>query len=263
MDACENVSDPCTFTVTVYSAVCALKFYDANANGSNDDGQVVAGWKFNLSGNGSQFTGSDGKTCFTGLGPGSYIVTEVAPNTKWVATNPTSQTVELGCPTTVEFGNVCLGAGGGLTLGYWSNKNGQAILQRNDPAWRNLLNALCLKKANGSDYDVPGGSFSTAYSDFRTWLLNANAVNMAYMLSAQLAAMELNVNFGSVNGSSLVYAPGCGGFITVNELMDAANSALCNGASRSEQECLKNALDNANNNKNFVQPYPCPFTSPY
>ena len=29
---------------------------------------------------------------------------------------------------------------------------------------------------------------------------------------------------------------------------------------RAYQEALKNALDNANNNLNFVQPHPCPFT---
>ena len=34
------------------------------------------------------------------------------------------------------------------------------------------------------------GQNKTALHD---WLLNANATNMAYMLSAQLAAMELNV----------------------------------------------------------------------
>jgi hypothetical protein len=37
-------------------------------------------------------------------------------------------TLSNGETKTVEFGNVCLGAGGGLTLGYWSNKNGQATM---------------------------------------------------------------------------------------------------------------------------------------
>jgi hypothetical protein len=54
---------------------------------------------------------------------------------------------------------------------------------------------------------------------------------MAYMLSAQLAAMELNVEAGFVNGSSLVYAPGTNsanglGFATVADLMTEANAEL-------------------------------------
>ncbi len=43
---------------------------------------------------------------------------------------------------------------------------------------------------------------------FQSWLLAANASNMANMLSAQLAAMELNVYNGKVNGGALIYAPG-------------------------------------------------------
>src|SRR5438093_2791256 len=96
---------------------------------------------------------------------------------------------------------------------------------------------------------------------------------MAYMLSAQLAAMELNVSHGFVSGSSLVYEA-ClkdfgypTGFISINALMTAANNALCadgytpsGNPDRALQECLKNALDDANNNKNFVQGSPCPFT---
>jgi hypothetical protein len=64
------------------------------------------------------------------------------------------------------------------------------------------------------------------------WSLNATASNMAYMLSTQLASMELNVRHGSVNGNALVHAPALltyataglnsNGFITVNDLMAAA-----------------------------------------
>jgi hypothetical protein len=95
---------------------------------------------------------------------------------------------------------------------------------------------------------------------------------MAYMLSAQLAAMELNVEAGFVNGSALVYAPGTNsanglGFATINNLMAEANSeltthgtALAGDSWRAYQEALKNALDKANNNQTFAQPTPCAFT---
>jgi hypothetical protein len=97
---------------------------------------------------------------------------------------------------------------------------------------------------------------------------------MAYMLSAQLAAMELNVYNGKVNGNSLVYAPGAtsangAGFATVNNLMAEANASLAAnpytvaaGATRTYQEKLKNALDRANNDQNFVQANPCAFNYP-
>jgi hypothetical protein len=95
---------------------------------------------------------------------------------------------------------------------------------------------------------------------------------MAYMLSAQLSAMELNVRNGNVNGGSLIYAPGttsadANGFATVNAVMTEANIelglhglTLSGSPYRSYQEALKNALDRANNNLSFVQAGPgtCP-----
>src|SRR5439155_1878296 len=176
------------------------------------------------------------------------------------------------------FGNVCLGAGGGLTLGFWSNKNGKAILCANDPAWRTLLNACNLVNANGTAFDVSTSSnCQMADLSLSNWLTSANATNMAYMLSAQLAAMKLNVAFGSVSGSALVFAgtppSGCTpaglstlGFITINDLMADANAILGQAggnltvvpsALRSCEEFLKTALDNANNNQSFLQSKPC------
>jgi len=59
------------------------------------------------------------------------------------------------------------------------------------------------------------------------------------------------------------------GFISVNDLMSAADvelglhgSVLSGDSFRPYQEALKNALDAANNNQNFVQGSPCPFSFP-
>jgi len=189
----------------------------------------------------------------------------------WVPTteNPVLITLQNGDNETVEFGNVCLGQGGGKTLGFWSNKNGQALIGSNDLT---MLRGLNLVNASGSSFDP------TSKSTVKTWLLSANATNMAYMLSAQLAAMELNVLNSLVNGNAMVYAPGllpftpiAGlnnlGFISIANLMTAANTELgLHGTAysgdgwRSYQEALKNVLDSANNNYNFVQSTPCPFT---
>ena len=90
---------------------------------------------------------------------------------------------------------------------------------------------------------------------------------MANMLSAQLAAMELNVEAGKVSGGALDYVGGSIGFTTINNLMTLANTSLgtdgytvAAGATRTYQELLKNALDKANNNLNFVQATPCAFS---
>jgi hypothetical protein len=246
------------------------KFYDADVDGIKDDGEVeLEGWKIGI-------TDSINLCRFTPvsvtLDPDSYTVFEYNPlESNWVPTTPQSVNITLdpGETETVLFGNVCLGSGGGKTLGFWSNKNGQAKL--NDDGGMNsefaMLSGYCLRNALGGDFDP------TTYTQFRSWLLGANATNMAYMLSAQLAAMALNVEAGFVSGSSIVYAPGCGdmgmgnNFITISNLITKANDELCahgytpaGDPNRALQECLKNALDNANNNKNFVQPTPCSYS---
>lgn len=247
------------------------KFYDANANGINDDGQPILGWKIRI---------QDGIDWIRYtlvdmiVAPDTYTITEFMPiETNWISTtlNPVVTTLNAGDDTLVEFGNLCTGAGGGHTKGYWSNKNGFATM--NDGGTVNpelaMLSGLNLRNYNGSNFDP------TTYSQFKTWLSNANAVNMSYMLSAQLSAMELNVESGMVSGSALVYAPQLLpygitnplGFISINDLMTASNTELgvhgtaWSGDSwRNYQDALKNTLDSANNNVNFVQSTPCPFS---
>jgi len=240
-----------------------IKFYDANANGINDDEQLISGWKVRIQ-DGIDYIRYTPVTIL--VDPDVYTVTEFAPvETNWMSTTLTPVTVTIGDgeSATVEFGNLCLGSGGGLTLGFWSNKNGQALFGADDLA---LLVSLNLRKADGTAFDPD------KYATLRTWLLSATATNMSYMLSAQLTAMELNVFNGKVSGAALVYAPGtlsanALGFATVNALMAEANAelalhglVLAGSPYRTYQEALKNALDSANNNKTFVQPHPCPFS---
>jgi hypothetical protein len=201
-------------------------------------------------------------TTVTGLSNGVYVF-------QWKITNgecKDSDRVQITIQTCV-----CLGGGGGLTPGFWSNKNGQALITSADLCY---LNSLCLRNANGTDFDPVAGCPSptnpqknAGKSAFKNWLLNGTATNMAYMLSVQFSAMTLNVAHGFVNGSAIVYAPGGIGntgignnYISINDLLALANTALCNDgytpsgdANRATQEAIKNALDRANNNLNFVQ----------
>jgi hypothetical protein len=251
-----------------------IKFYDKNANGINDDSMDITGWKIHI-------IDAIDLIRFTPVvaivDPDDYDVSEFLPiQTNWIPTTPTLVTITLedGDDETIEFGNVCLGPGGGMTLGFWSNKNGQATMNDGGSVAPELalLSGLNLRTANGGNFD-PG-----TYTALKNWLLNAKATNMAYMLSAQLAAMELNVEALKVSGSALVYAPGLLpfapitglnslGFISISDLMTAANAALgadgytpAGDPNRAYQEALKNVLDAANNNQNFVQLTPCTFS---
>jgi hypothetical protein len=138
------------------------------------------------------------------------------------------------------------------------------------------LSALCLRNANGSNFDP------NSYSQYRTWLLSANATNMAYMLSAQLSAMHFNIREascmgafgGGVNPTAIIFAPGTNcanalGFGTIGCVVTEANTALCNNGvtiadspERTYQAALKNAIDDANNNRNFVSPTACSVVYP-
>ena len=250
-----------------------IKFYDANVNGVNDDGQLIAGWQVQIQDDGDHPDFDFLRTTPVSMivDPGTYVVTESTPvETNWLHTtaNPVTVDVPASGTATVEFGNACLGAGGGKTLGFWSNKNGQATMAAAGMAAQlAALSTLSLRNADGADFD-PG-----SYAAFRTWLLSANATNMAYMLSAQLSATSLNATIGGTSPSALVHAPGCGNtgvgsaFISIADLIAAANASLAANAvtinaspERTTQECLKDALDNSNNNRNFVQSGACAFS---
>jgi hypothetical protein len=253
-----------------------IKYYDADASGTLTVGDTpIVGWEVRVGGQADFGTTYETKmtpVSIIDLAPGCYSALE-GDATNWIHTNASiqSKSVVSAGTTTIEFGNVCLGAGGGLTLGFWSNKNGQALITG---AQLCTLNAFNLRNANGTAFDpivgcaAPSASqISSGKSSLKSWLLGGTATNMAYMLSVQFSAMELNVLNGKVNGGAIVYAPGTGlspnDFVTINQLLVAANIELGlhpdttsggpGSAFRAYQEALKNALDKANNNLNFVQ----------
>jgi len=257
--------------------VCVTTFYDANVNGIQDNGeQEITGWEFRVFGHNNLHLWKQTPRCAY-VRAGDYAVIERHPNElNWIHNTATEVEfdVDTGYTENVTFGNVCVGAGGGFTLAYWSNRNGQQLETRNDFA---ALTALNLVTGQGTAQDFTG-TLTQSKTLLNQFLLGANTTNMANMLSAELATMKLNVLHGFVNGSALVYAPGlstCGtvtglnslGFISINDLMTAANQSLLDhpltqagSPDRACQETLKNALNDANNNKSFVQSSPCPFS---
>ena len=265
--------------------LCVNKFYDANVNGVKDPTECyINGWPIQVFADNNLYISRETGFCSV-VDEGSYRVVE-ADIANWVHTGVVLNGVPFtgtGSPSavypvtlppdqTVEFGNVCLGAGGGLTLGFWSNRNGQSLETAADFTF---LTSLCLRNATGGNVDFTS-SLANNKAALNSFLLGANATNMANMLSAQLTAMELNVRHNFVNPAALVYGgdciknyfPGSNGFITISALITAAESELCahgltlsGSPYRAFQECMKTTLDNGNNNLNFVQSQPCsPFT---
>jgi hypothetical protein len=289
-----------TCTPTPFGTLSGAKYYDANMNGQRDPSEAgIANWAIDYTDGAADTLLTDSHGEFSvNLSPDIYtFAEEQATNTTgspfflpvWHQTgNTVDQTddsaglageistlnadksysvtvVNGGITSGLLFGNVCLGGnGGGLTLGFWSNKNGQALETAGDFT---MLTGLYLRNANGSDRDFTD-TLAKNKTALNSWLLNATATNMAYMLSAQLAAMELNVAHTSAIGSELIWVGGTiNAFMTVNQVMTLANASLQanaitvpSGTARSYQEMLKSALDAGNNNVNFVQPDPtkCP-----
>ena len=255
--------------------IVVKKFYDKNANGVLNTGEpLISGWPMTLTPPGTTKNTVSGVAIFGSLTPGYYSVLEGTPNeTNWyqsaprvggVVVNPlTGIHVYAGQTKTVKFGNYCKKPSGGKTPGFWSNKNGEAKMNDGTTGAAfelGLLSALNLVDANGNAFDP------ATYGSFRTWLLDGNAVNMAYMLSVHLAAMRLNVEAGFVNGNAF-YIPYGG---TINSLITAANNALgadgytpSGDPNRAAQEQLKNALDALNNGALIVPSSPCPRTFGY
>jgi len=266
-------------------------FLDSNDNGLLEwlDSDADMAWD---AGEGEQWVATNGNGDYglTNLGPGTYRVREnmsLLPGT-WVhsTANPDPITASSGVDVDgVNFGNARIGNQNGKTLGFWSNKNGQALITSGDlPALRNLN----LKNATGGNFDP------TTAAQVSTWLLNANASNMAYMLSSQLTATVLNVRRGNYGTSTAIFVgtglgsgglvdtarntqgaaiinnldglsdtnglDGTGyvnlfGFASIQGLIDAANAelsaaplAVASGPHRTYQEALKNAFDAMNNN---------------
>ncbi len=275
------------------------KFYDANADGvwqSNEPG--ISGWRINATdldtsltfhtytNAGGQYTIQDASS--------AYLLQEILPATNWRVTacyvwSGDQYTVDpaLSCDTSLltamipagsngaVFGNICLGSTpGAFTLGYWANNGYRTYLSGNKwSGWSGLDNFALWQSANGL--------YTPAASPISSYLLGANANNMANMLSAQMITMYFNINIAHFNSSLLVYAAGTPGanslgYVSIDQLMadGAALLKTANGVPvfssnqlslRNKMQVIETAIDQANNGKNIVQPGPasCPFSTPY
>ncbi len=266
MDRVKNNLEPNVSAWPVTLTVANGPFAGTYTVVTNASGQYAFGDLDNADGDNNPLTGSD-------LGPGVVYTVAEGSQAGWVATTATSATGTVGTTVTsgaaavTDFGNVKLGATGGKTLGFWSNKNGEDAMKVMPADAFGVGMAGALGYLNSLGLVNAAGTVQTfaTYTQFRSWLLNATATNMAYMLSAQLAATALDVRGGLVGGTSLIYAPSltpfgvanAAGFVTVNTLIAAAKAdlattghklVLSDSPFRAKQEAMKIVLDGINNN---------------
>ena len=244
--------------------ITGTKFFDTNMNGVQDVGEPgIEGWLIDITdGTTTTTVATDANGNYVVNPPdGFYDVSErAAPG--WLQTAPASGFydnifINQFHSADLDFGNVCVAGGGAHTIGYWQNKNGQAEFTANGGLA--IVNALPLFNATGPQADF------ASYSAFKTWLKNANAKKPRYMLSAQLAAMVLNVEISGVDDTSLVYAPllpnaDASGFIQLSQLIADAIAALGDASATTlSLNQLSDALNAANNNKSFKadDPHAC------
>src|SRR5215212_9364950 len=144
------------------------KYYDANANGQYDTGETyLDGWKFRIHDHIDWVRYTPANIVLDASTPlNTYYVSEYMPQqSNWIETYPstgpldTASSLEVpavpatgtrvqqitlnnGDNETREFGNVCLGSGGGLTMGFWSNTNGKKLYGAEDNQLLRNLNLV-------------------------------------------------------------------------------------------------------------------------
>ncbi|MBL8898435.1 MAG: hypothetical protein JNM84_12435 [Planctomycetes bacterium] len=240
------------------SDIAGSVFEDLDQNGqrASNEGPLV-GWEVVLNssaGSQSTLTDANGHYRFFNVPAGAYSV-ELTLQPGYVATRPTSNAVETcGCADAAggDFAAAVLERDcNGRTIGFWRSCHGLVLVCRYDVL--DSLQGLCLAGERGTLRCPPSNLVEWYF-----YLRCARSVNMAYMLSAQLAAMHANVLTGLVDPGCLVNDPELG-TLSIRDLMNQAIAALCadgytpaGDRNRARQEALKNALDRANNNQTWL-----------
>ncbi len=245
------------------ASVSGIVFHDTNRDGVRDANELgLAGSTVKLVSNHPANAGQVMATTTTD-NFGAYIFSNVPSGDRSVvleidggvhqATTPLDvRLMNCGCGSqVVDFGKFAVTTQcEGRTQGFWRNNNGIAQIQVGN--WWGALRDLKLVDTIGWNFDPTGN-----VCQWKIYMAGSNAFNMSYALSTQLAAMKLNVLSGRASLDCRVQTQL--GIKTIGELIQAANAALIQDGftppgdpNRSLQEKLKNALDKANNNQNWL-----------
>ncbi len=122
---------------------------------------------------------------------------------------------------------------------------------------------------SGAPVTISTANNDAAHSDLNSFLLGANANNMANMLSAQMAAVMMDVIAGHMSGHPGIFVDWDGETVNIWDVFDEADQLLSShpvtinaSAERTAQEELKDFFDDINNNVEdvyVVLPGPVPF----
>ncbi|HET9795657.1 MAG TPA: SdrD B-like domain-containing protein [Thermoanaerobaculia bacterium] len=131
----QSVTDVLFGNQLATGAITGTKFDDANGNGVRDPGEGgLAGVTIQISGpsgTSSTTTDSGGNFSFTGLAPGTYILSEVVPDgyhqTFPAPPGTMSVTLSAGQTATVLFGNQALAATGSISGLKFNDANGNGL----------------------------------------------------------------------------------------------------------------------------------------
>lgn len=273
------------YTITVH------KFVDINGDGienGGDDG--VAGIQITVSGaaTASGVTDANGNMTIANVGPGEVHISENLSQSAFTWINVSTSLDGIRGPAgdisfaglsavdrSAAFGNMVCNIGVAKTLGFWANNADKTLQQimvlNNDLDIAGITNTLY---ATAGYVNSSGVNDFTSFKSFRSWILSANASDMRYMLSAQLAAAGLNLGSGGASAYSLVTmtdaqvsALGLSvnaytrvldqrgvmrNVIQVRDVMMLANQSLANcSLTRCYMEALKTILDDFNNMRNL------------
>jgi hypothetical protein len=212
--------------------------------------------------------------------PASFSVCELVPGTGtgdswWYGTLPgfgatpgaPGSACYLGLlegeePVTLLFGAACVRKStGGMSLPDFLTGVGKALLENNDPAWRQLLEAADLVTAAGDPLDLPDGSFFAAFSTYTTFIAAAGSTNEAHLLSREVATALLAAEYAGLDtGPQRVLRPSgasCYGSYTASpaemlaqaQLLIAADGFTPPGDPNGDaQRCVRHALASVNTN---------------
>jgi hypothetical protein len=232
---------------------------DADRDGAIDASETgVAGFTVRLLGDNTArttVTDAAGNYTFAGVGAGNWSI-EVVTGSAWVATGDSNKGISLcGCG---DLGGQDFPVAEALLtceprpLCWWVSSAGRQRVQQIGVL--STLPGLYLRDLIGR-HVAPGTSTALA---LYLALANTNSINMAWRLSAEVAVMQCNLTAGFVNPLCVVSDPVLGQ-LTVAELMTRAVGSLsahpltlwCS-QHRTPQMRLKNALQNANENRNWL-----------
>jgi hypothetical protein len=225
-------------------ALSGSKWYDRDMDGVWDECEpALACWKVSLFKMGESdyewvadaCTDANGYYEFTSLAPGTYKIVEGIAGSPWVQTYPYDPNYYDAIVLTpnlrvdeLDFGNVCVRCVKGYTMGFWSNKNGKAVLTANA----------------GTLYATTGYN---AVADIQALFRSAaNAVDMCVMLEAQRVAHVLNVAYMDADyaGTGVIID---GVLYEYDAVMADFAAFDCAEASRCEAEWYKDFFDGLNN----------------